>query len=83
MEQIKKNLAVKITAFVLLQFFVLVTVFSAAVVIFNVSQGWYSKDEKSVRAEIFTETADFASGEIIDRYVNYGSQESRVVSFPD
>ena len=75
MEQIKKNLAVKITAFVLLQFFVLVTVFSAAVVIFNVSQGWYSKDEESVRAEIFTETADFASGEIIDRYVNYGSQE--------
>ena len=75
MEQIKKNLAVKITAFVLLQFFVLVTVFSAAVVIFNVSQGWYSKDEESVRAGIFTETADFASGEIIDRYVNYGSQE--------
>ncbi len=47
----------------------------AAVVSFNVSQGWYSKDEESVRAEIFTETADFALGEIIDRYVNYGSQE--------
>lgn len=61
MEKIKQNLAVKVAAFILLQAFVLMTVLSAIVIVFNVNYGWYTQSEANVKKNILHETAFTAS----------------------
>lgn len=57
MKLLKKNLAVKIAAFVLLQIFLTATVLSGIVVIFNADMGWYSAEKSQVQEDILQQMA--------------------------
>lgn len=70
MEKIKKNLAVKITAFLLLQIMVMLTVLSAAVIAINVGCGWYSHGKKEAEKQLYYEVAYAAFGEITENFLH-------------
>lgn len=80
MEKIKKSLAAKITAFLLLQALILMLVISTVIVGFNLDMGWYDKDQQEVERDIYQEIALTATQQIADEvlYILEGqAQEAR------
>lgn len=75
MEQIKKNMAAKIAAFLLLQIMVMLTALSAAVVAINAGLGWYSYGEREFEQQLPYEVAYRAFNEIITSGYLYHDEE--------
>lgn len=70
MKNLKTNLPAKITAFVLLQIFLTMTVLSGIIVVFNADTGWYSSNKNEVSKDIFFQVAcnadAYMSGYLLD-----------------
>lgn len=71
MEYLKKSLGLKIGLFVVLQMLVAMSVLSGLVVGDNLSHSWYGKSQDEVRADIFSDTADFAAGRIVTEITDF------------
>lgn len=68
-EQLKKNLAVKTAAFILLQMLVLLTLISSAIAVINIGFGWYPEEREQFEQRLYSQVASKAHGLIINSEV--------------